>query len=275
MRRWYPLLTLSLCLVLASDASANRKEGVPPSTEAIAPDAGDVNTTLAVILSTGFEAPTYVLGPAEPQNGWTASGVNLAWNTISNLNPAQGTQHLRVIRDVTVAGGSTRVLLSPVTALPPNTPAQFRGLLYISNDGGSDHDLIGQAPNQGFITYRMKFSWSDDAGTGPGTIYVLDDLGAGLGFVNTGVTWTEGQYKEVKVQHDPAAGEIRYFYDGALIYTGTIFAGTSVEQVGMVTDNFQLAGEHAGLDEIQLLDTPSDPTPASATTWGKIKGQYR
>ena len=78
------------------------------------------------------------------------------------------------------------------------------------------------------------------------------------------------------MQLDPGLGEIRYFYAGVQIYTGVIYAGTSVEQIGELTDNFQLgAGESGGLDAITLLDTPSDPVPAQPMSWGAVKGPYR
>jgi len=275
MRRCFQFLSFALMLGFSVDAFAAARPMVP-SKDAILPDGGDVITPLAVILSTGFEAGEgFILGPLEPQNGWTASGVNSPWASVSALNPAVGTQHARLIRDTTVGAGSQRLILSPATPLPPNTPAQFKGLVYISNDGGADHTVFGQAPSQAFITFRVLFSFSDISGGGPGTIFILDNPGAGLEFVDTGVLWNQNVYTELKVQLDPAAAEIRYFYGGVQIYTGAIYAGTAVEQVGAITDNFQLAGEHAGLDGLQLLDTPSDPVPASPTTWGKIKGQYR
>jgi hypothetical protein len=86
-----------------------------------------------------------------------------------------------------------------------------------------------------------------------------------LSFANTGVTWTEGQYRELRVEMDPIADSLRYYYGGALIYTGLAgtFAGTSVEQVVLINDNFQLAGETADFDNINVV-----PAPASLALLG-------
>jgi hypothetical protein len=256
--------------VLAGKSLTGSKELVVPG------EANDPIAPLATVLSSGFEAGDgFALGALEPQGGWTASGTNAPWASISNLNPFAGAQHLRLANDPAVAGGSARVFLSPPVVVAPLSPSQVKEMIYISNDGGADYDLIGQAPSQGFITWRVKFHYTDLAGTGPGTIFILDDLGAGLVFVDTGVLWAEGSYRELKVQFDPAAAEIRYFYDGVLIYTGSIYAGTAVEQVGGLHDNFQLANENAGVDGLIWIDTPSDPVPTRTTSWGGIKGLYR
>jgi hypothetical protein len=267
------LLALSV-LALAGDAFAAKP--MVPNKEALVPDAGDANTPTAVLLSTGFEAVDgFVLGAIEPQNGWVATSINSPWASVSAVNPAVGSQHLRLVRDNASPGGSTRIVLSPPTPLASHTPSQFRGLVYISNDWGADYDFVGQSLSQGLMTWRVKFSYAGVSGFGRGTIFIVEDFGDELGYLDTGVLWTQGAYVELKVQHDPAAGEIRYFYGGALIYTGTIWGGTSVEQIAVVHDNDQWPTEHAGIDAISLLDTPSDPIPARPASWGSIKGLYR
>jgi hypothetical protein len=272
---YYVAAVAALVVGLSTQVLASPKPPVPLNTDVITTEAliGGPTLEFMTLLSTGWEAP-FVLGPMEPQQGWTASGVNLPYASISAANPHSGTQHLRIVNDPTVGAGTLRVMLSPVVAVPANSPSTTTEWIYISNDGGADIDAIGQAPSQGFISYRVKFSFSDDTGAGPGTIYVLDNVG-GLFFINTGVTWNTAVYTQLKVQFDPALGEIRYFYDGNLIYTGVIVAGTSIEQVGYLADNFQLAGEHAGVDDVSLIDTATDPTASKTSSWGKIKSTYR
>lgn len=276
MRRCFRFLALASLLVLTVSGNAFAAKPMDTSKSLIVPEVGEpVFAPLATLLGTGFEAPGYVVGSLEPQNGWTSSGVNSPWQTVSTINPNTGAQHVRIVRDGAVAAGSSRIIFSPVWIAAANSPSQTKVMLFISNDGGSDYDVIGQAPSQAFISYRMKFSFADTPTTGPGTIFVLDDIGSGLEFVDTGVLWNQGVYTEVKIQFDPAAGEIRYFYGGVQIYTGIIIAGTAVEQFLVFNDNFQLTGEHAGIDGLSIIDTPSDPVPATPATWGGIKGLYR
>jgi hypothetical protein len=246
-----------------------------PSKASLPSESGSPIAPLATVLANGWEAPAFVLGPVEPQNGYTASNVNNAWASVSALNPAVGAQHLRLVRDPSVAAGSLRIVFSPQVVIPANSPSQVKQMVYISNDGGADHDCFAQAPSQGFLTWRVKFSFADASGAGSGTIFILDDIGFGLEFVDTGILWTPAVYKELKVQFDPGLGAIRYFYDGVQIYTGGLVAGTAVEQIGWLHDSFQLAGEHAGIDAVDWIDTASDPTPTSTTTWGRIKSDYR
>jgi hypothetical protein len=276
MRRCFRFFALASLLLLTVSGNAFAAKPLDTAKTSIVPEIGEpVFAPLATLFGTGFEAPGYAVGSLEPQNGWTSSGVNSPWQTVSVLNPNSGTQHVRIVRDGAVGAGSQRIIFSPTWLAAANTPSQTKVMLFISNDGGSDYDLIGQAPSQGFLTYRMKFSFADGAGSGPGSILILDDIGAGLEFVDTGVLWNQGVYTEAKIQFDPAAGEIRYFYGGVHIYTGIIIAATAVEQFLVFNDNFQLAGEHAGIDGLSIIDTPSDPVPAKSATWGGIKGLYR
>jgi hypothetical protein len=46
-----------------------------------------------VIYATGFEAPTFTLGPVNGQNGWFSFAAN---PTVSTLSPSSGTQALRI-----------------------------------------------------------------------------------------------------------------------------------------------------------------------------------
>lgn len=231
--------------------------------------------TLATVYSTNFEAPVWTATPVEPQNGFTATGVNLPWASISGVGPCEALQSMRLVKNAAAGNGAQHLVFSPSILQPANTPSQVKMWVNISADGGADYDVIGQAPSQAFLSWRVRFSWSDAAGTGPGTIFILDDIGAGLEFVDTGVIWSENVCQELKVQFDPALGEIRYFYGGVQIYTGIIVAGTAVEQIVWRSDNWQNAGESGSFDALNWIDTPSDPVPAETTSWGKVKSQYR
>jgi hypothetical protein len=267
------LAALAVSLVAVPAGAAPKT--IVASKNHVPAEAGDPITNLAVLYATGFEAP-FVVGPAEPQQGFTATGTNNAWASISAANPHAGAQHLRLVRNPSAGQGASHNLLAPNNpGIAPNSPSQVTMMVNISNDQGADYDVIGQAPSQASVAWRVKFSWSDATGAGPGSIFILDNTGAGIAYEDPGVVWTPGVWKQLKVQFDPAMGQIRYYYDGVHIYTGSIFAATCVQQLVWFDDNYHLTGERGDFDGVTWLDTPSDPVPATPATWGKIKGQYR
>ena len=71
----------------------------------------------------------------------------------------------------------------------------------ITNTGGADYDVVPQAPSQGFLSARVKFNFG-------GNIFILDDPGPGLQFVDTGVAWTVGQYVNLTIDINPNANTI-------------------------------------------------------------------
>ena len=254
----------------AAPAAAGRESKRAPSTWALITD-GSVKINY-YFFGAGFEASEgFTIGPFDSQKSWTASGVDLPFASISTADPFTGSQHLRLIFDPTVGQGVGRVVLSPEQPTAPFTPNTVYMKINISNDGGADYDIVGQAPSQNLITWRVKFSWSDDALTGPGTIYVLDQTGAGLAFVNTGTTWVPGVYKELRVDYDPGGPQIRYYYDGALIHTGATVAGSAVEQVGFLHDNWQLPNETADFDALSVQTLGEPPVGVKSMTWSQVK----
>jgi hypothetical protein len=284
MKSRYRVTAIAVLLLaavgFAPQAEAVSKPPMSTTNATVTADAADQPGRVAYVtlLSTGFEpGQGFVIAALEPQQGWVASGVNAAWAGVSGANAHSGTQHQRLTNDALVPVNTQRVVLSPLVAgVLPSTPSTTTQWINISNDQGADYDVFGQAPSQAFITWRVKFHFSDGTGAPPGMIFILDDIGGGaLAFINTGVIWNTGVYTELKVQFDPALGQVRYFYGGALIHTGVIYAGNVVEQVGSVNDNFQLGGETADFDDIVLIDTPTDPTNANIKSWGRIKKAYR
>lgn len=185
--------------------------------------------------STGFEpGEGFVPGPIGGQAGWT----NFAGATegqVSTANPAAGLQHLRIAKQVGRPAGALTGGFSPVFG-GSMAPTVVSVDVAISALDGADYDVVPQAPSQGFLTARVKFSYLGD-------ILVLDDTGAGLVFVDTGDDWVAGGYRNLRIEIDSGADSINYYYDNALIHTSAtgIVAGTQVEQVVLLSDNFQLS----------------------------------
>jgi len=277
MNRPHPsIAVLAAALVTFAATVAEAKPRMPASNSlhqvGIGPGALVPYITL---ISADFEvAEGFTLAPLHGQNGCQTSGPNFAWASVSNVHPATGAQHLRIIRDGTFDGGSPRLALTSPTGLGPYSPTTTTQLISISNDGGADYHVVGQTPSQNLIAWHVAFSFSDDTGFGPGTIYIVHDFGGELDFLNTHARWTQGTHVQLKVQFDPPAQQIRYYYGGRLIHTGTIFAATTVEQVVWISDNWQLAGEYADIDQLTLIDVATDPTDAERSSWGRIKAAY-
>lgn len=259
---------------LAGPAAAGRGSRTAPSTWALVSDGSvKINT---YYFGAGFEASEgFTIGPFDGQKSWTVSGVNLPFAAISNANPFTGSQHLRMTSDSTTGSGTLRIALSPEQSTTANSPCTVYIKVNISNDGGADYDILGQAPSQGVIAWRVKFSWSDDSLSGPGMIYVLDMISGSLVYVNTQVAWSHRVYRELRVDFDPQANVIRYFYDGSLIYTGHMISATAIEQIAIVNDNWQQDGETADFDALSVQTLGEPPVAVRQMTWGQVKNLLR
>ena len=203
--------------------------------------------------STGFNSGEgYAPGYIDGQNGWAAFAASALEAHIDTANPFEGDQHLRISGDPGIPSGTNTGAFSPnLGALTPG-----RSILSVeialSNWGGSDYDVVPQAPSQGFLTARVKFSWLGD-------ILVLDDVGAGLGYQDTGIDWIEGGYNNLTIDMDPVANTIDYYYADSLIYSSVagVYAGTAMEQVVLISDNFQIDDlEYGDFDNLVLTPGP-------------------
>jgi hypothetical protein len=202
----------------------------------------------SLLFGTGFESP-FTPGSINGQQGWTTFAGNPATPAISAAHPAGGSQHLRNSK----GPGSSGSLNG---AFSPNFGPQPAGRYIVSVDfasndpGGADHMLVGQAPSQGFLSWRLHFTWQNQ-------ILVLDRTspGGSLVFVNTGHTWSpDGQYRNVTVDFDADADQIRYYYGGNLVWETQygIVAGTSIEQVILFGDNFYNPGGWGDWDNLSV-----------------------
>ena len=205
-----------------------------------------------------FEPPAFTTGPLSGQAGWTANGI-VGWS-VTTPHPAGGLQHARGEKNTMGAQGSDRAALSPLVGPFGPGPVSVSLDFSISATGGADYDIVGQAPSQSLLSWRVKLYFSDlDGDTVPGEILILDDVGFGLQFVSTGVEYTPGVYANLRVDLDSASNSIQYSLNNSLIYTGAagVFAATSVEQVVLLHDNFQNPMERGDFDNVSLVPAPS------------------
>lgn len=198
----------------------------------------------------GFEpgegfAPGFIGG----QVGWTAFAASTTQGSITTTNPITGVQSLVIDNDPAAGAGSLTGAFSPDRG-PQNVMdrSQLSVDIRITATGGADYDIVPQAPSQMFLTARVKFFFQGD-------IQILDDTGGGLAFVDTGVDWPVDTVFNLLIDLDPVANTIDYYIDGALIYSSVagVFAGTQMEQVVLLSDNFHF-GE-VGLFDNLIVDT--------------------
>jgi hypothetical protein len=246
------LLMLALVGLLAAPAYADIVKNYDLSTAALVSPAGTV-TPRALPYTVGFEAgegfaPGYLGGQA----GWTTFAASVAQPTVATAHPYAGAQHVRIANDSAVGAGTLTGGFSPLQGTLGVGHYITSMAVSVSASGGANYGVVVQAPSQGFLSARLEFDWL-------GTIIVLDDPGTGLGWVDTGVAWTPGVYKNLTIDLDSVTNSLKYYYDGSLFYTGVagVYAGTSAEQVIMYSDNYQNPGETGDFDAVSITPEPA------------------
>ncbi|MBT8484496.1 MAG: hypothetical protein HKO59_10780 [Phycisphaerales bacterium] len=258
--------TLALIAVggLAVPALASVRTHHPRSTAAIPAPPGSVMKGLGAPTDylTGFEAGEgFTAGLIiDGQAGWTQFLTSTDQPTVADENPANGDQHLRVALDPAVAQGSFVGGFSPDLALgvtPGNLTSELSVMMSISDIGGADYTIVPQSPDQGLLAARVIFSFT-------GTVAILDEIGGVLEFIDTGFAYPVGAYFRVTIRLDNQANTIDYFIndapgaagDGTLVYTseGGVFAGTSMDQVVLFSDNFGIT-DSGDWDDLNIVNS--------------------
>ena len=196
-------------------------------------------------LATGFEsAEGFAAGPIFGQVGWGAFQATPEGH-IDTVNPAAGSQHLRISKDPSLATGTNTGAFSPDLGPLATGPSTTSVDIAISAIGGANYIVLGQSPSEAFLTWEVLFEFN-------GRIWVFDDIGAGAELINTGDDWTVGPYQNLTVCDDPIAGTTDYYYNGALIYSNVAhLGGTRVEQVILFSDNWQTA-DNGDFDNLSI-----------------------
>lgn len=187
-------------------------------------------------------------GPVNGQFGWTTFTATQNGPVISGVAPLEGAKSVELPDSPAVANGTFSGIFSPNVGAQPAGQYTCSYKVMVPNFGGADYDGVFQAPSQAFLTNRVKFYYTDFDGDGfEGDILILDDPdNAGptaLAFFDSGADWVPGVTHDVRIEVDATANTQRYFLDGTLIYTGTVYAGTSIEQAVILDDTFHLPGE--------------------------------
>jgi hypothetical protein len=221
----------------------------------------------------GFEpaeaSGNYILGTIDQQGNatgpqadkWDKSAV-AAPASLSVVNTAPlltGAQYLKIVQDP-AAAGTTIAAFSPIlSAAPPPAGPSGNATCSIqlrfnapANFIGADYDIQPQAPSQGFLTARVKFSDF----TNPGNISVLDNPGTGLAFINTGQAFPKNATFSLTICLDVTNDQIIYLLNGVQFYASQagVFAGAAIEECLIRSDNFQQGnGDFVCSDQLSIV----------------------
>lgn len=239
------LFGVLVAAMLVSPAMAAKDFSINSAAQ-INPNSGGPRATA---YGTGFEAPDFALADIDGQAGWNTFSTNLN-QIVSSANAFAGSQHYRMVAEDTLALGANVGAFSPDLGPQNLDPVTLSVEVNISNSFGADYYIQPQAPSQGFLTTIMRFNYY-------GNIYYVTDPGTGPAYVDSGVAWVPGEYKNATIAMNQGANTIDYYYDGALIGTGTVWAGTAIEEVLLKSDNYQLGGETADWDNLNITPEPA------------------
>lgn len=279
MKQMTKMMLIGALITLSSAAISANKPTVKPertvSLEAKSPGEGlsSVNTPY-LVDNYDFEAGEgFTPGFLGGQVGWTVFLNSSLEPTIDNSNPSSGAQHYSMAEDISISWGTDVGGFSPdLGPQPAGVESRVSADIMITSSGGSDYYFLSQAPSLGFITWEVNFNWQ-------GNIFVVDDLGGGFAYEDTGTPWPVNTYFNIEVVTNPGGSPgIEYYLDGILIWSQTaMLSADNVEQVVFYNDNFQFgSGETAYMDNL-MIDTDSagqPPAPAipvpSLGTFGLI-----
>ena len=151
-------------------------------------------------LSTGFEQPEFLPGSIVGQNGWDCSDNAIVSSLVATFKPDTGSQHLRLIDNTGEPNSAISFVLS--TQFEAMSQADVSVRYSINNvtpgpNGGAEYEFVPQSAAQGFVVTRMVLGFTGD-------IFVLDDVGAGPEFIDTGADWLTGDYHTLGILDRPA-----------------------------------------------------------------------
>jgi len=213
-------------------------------------------TRLAPPYYTSFEGPVFTpgfIGQAPfGQGGWTAftgSGASTADPVITTADYYSPDQCLAFYGDTSVGTGYWAL-----GAFSPDlTPGgNYMSLMVkISDTGGADFAVQPQAPSEGFLTTRVRFSYNDG-------IYIYEDDGAGgITEVLAAASYGPGAWHLLEIDMTDGLNIVTS-WDSTVISTTPIFAGTSIEHCFLASDNYQdwVPGSYGAFDSLNITPEP-------------------
>lgn len=178
----------------------------------------------------------YAIGPLAGQNGWGGTSAAHIAQVSNEYAAGFGAQSLKIQGNNgtvhTSAGAISGINVYNDPELTVSFDAYFTPSAVADNE--SDFFFSAQSPSQTSITSRVRFTFD-------GKIYVVDYNEAVppvLSYIDTGATFNTNTWYNVSMDHDFLNGTINYYLDGALIFSGSVFAATNIENFAITNDNY-------------------------------------
>lgn len=230
-------VALVMCLVASATASANplRANLVASSIEGSGGGPGP-RALPPVPYTTGFEGAA--LGAVEPQvvDGtlWTSSLTNHPWSSVSSLNPASGSRHLRLQSPNPGDTTNATYFAKPGDIGDGVTTPAARVVsadINLSATGGTNYTMTAghlfANGVTGFVARMYFYAGDYDYNYTYGDILAIERVNCGdAAAVATPIgDWgsTAGSYVNYRMEIDPAAGacgQIKYYKGATLLHTG-------------------------------------------------------
>lgn len=233
--------------------------GDGPGASAALTAIGGVNSAA---YSTGFEAP-FTVGALNLQQGWSAR----TW-TVSDLQPANGAQHLRAVSLASPTTSTQALAISPTFAIGTAPYATISANINLSRlTNGATWRFNPQDPAAGLVTTILQFERSTTRNI---QAITFDALGNGT-FVNTGAFWPIDTYFNFKAIVNRDTGALKLCMNGAQIYedgSGNGTAGLNIANVAIsqATGTGQTANNTMLVDDLVVEYVNSYDCVASTHT---------
>ncbi|MDX9765268.1 MAG: lamin tail domain-containing protein, partial [Chiayiivirga sp.] len=214
--------------------------------------------------ATGFEAP-FTVAVLNGQQGWAAR----TW-TVSNLQPATDTQHLRTVSLASPTTSTNALAISPTFAIGTAPYATVKANIRLSQiTNGASWRFNPQDPAANLVTTILQFERSATRNI---QAISFDSTGNGT-FVNTGAFWPVDAYFNIEAIVNRSTGALKLCLDGVQVYedaSGNGTAGLDIANVAIsqATGTGQTANNTMLVDDlvVEYVNSYDCPVPA-ATTW--------
>ncbi|MGI9543521.1 MAG: hypothetical protein ACR2MX_09695, partial [Cyclobacteriaceae bacterium] len=199
---------------------------------------GTVNKVVTTQYSTDFE--DFELGDILDQQGWFARFAD-NW-IVSDVNPSDGSQHLRGVSDGNGPNQpATPLALSPTVPIGNEVFSSFSARVQLEGEGVT-WEIIPQSPSAGSVNTRLRFNAN-------GTIDVLEATAGNFVSVNASIPTG---YFDLRIVVDRASFDFTIYFDNVAVFSGVGFAG-DIEQLALLSP-MEEAGPTMDLDNIEILD---------------------
>ncbi|QEE50627.1 T9SS type A sorting domain-containing protein [Flavobacterium alkalisoli] len=202
----------------------------------------------------------YTLGSLNDQNEWGLTqideqGTTIAGVEVNDVMASDGTMSVSITKDAAIGNQQNANMgaFSPAISAPYNV-ISLSFDFYIATDSdetteGSDYAVILQSNTQNALTSRLQFRFDN-------TIAVVDidsETNEPALLLIEGAEYTSNEWHTVTIDYDFQANTINYTMDDVLLFEGTAFSGTAIDQMVLLHDNW--AGTTFYIDNVMLDGT--------------------